>query len=535
MQSFFYFSMYHGCDVTRKDVGMFRIDDSEIEFKKLQMNFRKLPASAGESIGEYLSIGYDEPDYSEKFYRFTENILEKNDLGHIYIIQRNFDNARAEKAVRLMCMNERRVFAGDNIFAKGACYAAFDKTETNRLKNNVYTGKNSVLYNIGMNLTIKERQTYYPFSKAGENFFDADDEIILLLRDEEPCISISVSEQGGGNRKNISFRLDGIEGRMPGTTKIKLRAFFRDTETFEIEACDLGFGGIVQPTGKHWHFTVDLSEPLELSFDNEYPEGENVRLCVEKKVEIPYLVDSIGMMLYSIDELAYFMFNYPELCDGEVINDSLLEWIEKDAGMVRLAGSLRSLPEKGYFSNFICRVISESGYLRLKEAEGFRNALLKFAGKSEAERLKAKGDVLVELGKYTGAMNAYRKAASGFSESSDTDKIPVVSALYHNIAVIYMKLLMYDMSVEYFKKAYDVYHTREGLKNYMTAAAISMPRSRYEALLRKMHVGIDLAEEIDRTINSEIAYEVPGESDTPKEILKKLVDEYKYSAGMPEY
>ena len=53
-----------------------------------------------------------------------------------------------------LCRGKRRVFCGDNLFAKGACFGAREKVEERSLKGYLYLGNDLIRYNVGMEMKI---------------------------------------------------------------------------------------------------------------------------------------------------------------------------------------------------------------------------------------------------------------------------------------------------------------------------------------------------------------------------------------------
>lgn len=107
--------------------------------------------------------------------------LENEVYSSIYLVGDGFEREWAEKSVAELCKHQRRVFYGNNLFSKGACYAAKEKTEERNLKGYLYVGNDLVRENVGMEMTVFGTPAYHPLIVSGVNWYEAmgDCEIIL--------------------------------------------------------------------------------------------------------------------------------------------------------------------------------------------------------------------------------------------------------------------------------------------------------------------------------------------------------------------
>ena len=62
-----------------------------------------------------------------------------------------------------------------------------------------------------------------------------------------------------------------------------------------------------------------------------------VKLCVHETVKTPYYVEATGIHLYSIEELAYYLYENIYLIDEGMMDDRLYFWIDTALGLSKLA------------------------------------------------------------------------------------------------------------------------------------------------------------------------------------------------------
>ena len=69
-----------------------------------------------------------------EFGKFVQKTLGRDLFSSIQITGDGFSQDWAEQSVRLLCYQKRKVFYGNNLFAKGACAAGKEKIENKALK-----------------------------------------------------------------------------------------------------------------------------------------------------------------------------------------------------------------------------------------------------------------------------------------------------------------------------------------------------------------------------------------------------------------
>ena len=69
-------------------------------------------------------------------------------------------------------------------------------------------------------------------------------------------------------------------------------------------------------------------------------------LCTEKKAEHPFFIESIGIRIYTIEELCWFLHNNLYLIDRSVTSAALAAWIRDELGMKTLARKLMDAVER---------------------------------------------------------------------------------------------------------------------------------------------------------------------------------------------
>lgn len=251
-ESFFCHTFYQKSDVYRQNVGLFVFTGpNEVEFRSLSLNRSTKPQTVTieEDSGCVLTETYSVRD--RQFCEYIRKMLGDKDYSGIFIVGDAFDRSWARESLTLVCKGQRKVFTGDNLFAKGACYASLEKCSEKRLRGMLYLGSDLVKENIGMDMCVNGQQAYYPLISAGRHWYEQENEVEFLL-DDEAQIVFRLSKLDGGERSKVVMELPGLPKRPPKTTRIHLTIRYEAADRCVIEAADLGFGELFRSSGIKW-------------------------------------------------------------------------------------------------------------------------------------------------------------------------------------------------------------------------------------------------------------------------------------------
>ena len=88
-----------------------------------------------------------------------------------------------------------------------------------------------------------------------------------------------------------------------------------------------------------------------------------VKLCAHEMARMPYLMDATGVAVYSIEELAYYLYENIYLIDDRIMGEKLYNWIEREIQLETLAEKLRSSQGTGnHVYNQVMTILKASRY-----------------------------------------------------------------------------------------------------------------------------------------------------------------------------
>ncbi|MBQ8946676.1 MAG: hypothetical protein IJ058_07690 [Lachnospiraceae bacterium] len=199
---------------------------------------------------------YDRLD--RQFTESVENILGGGDFfSGIYLLGDGFKDEWYTGSVRMMARN-RRIFLGNDMFSRGACFSMVDKyLKEGEVSKHIYLGADKLRSNVGMNVLRRGRESYLALLDAGVNWYDLKCEHELFLS-EDHILRFVIIPLDGGAHTTREFALPGVPERDEDTLRVRLRMHMSDLETVMIHVEDVGFGELFPATGMEWDLTLEL-------------------------------------------------------------------------------------------------------------------------------------------------------------------------------------------------------------------------------------------------------------------------------------
>ncbi len=242
--------------------------------------------------------------------------------------------------------------------------------------------------------------------------------------------------------------------------------------------------------------------------------------------EKPYYIKEINKNIYSIEELAYYLYNYLYLVDQSFFSDALIDYIENELNQPAIAAGIRQIIDnKGGLGEKISFVIKNSGYYSERESEKIENHLIMLSSKTSAERVKAKADMLMDNGKYNMAINYY----NSILKKSVNNELPerFYGDVYNNLGVAYTRLFAYEEAAASFRCAYRLNASTESLESILLCSLISGDEERLRIDQKKYGVSDTVVNRLrSEIIKERVLIQSEWDGDKEAEYIKKCKKEY---------
>lgn len=203
-------------------------------------------------------------DYSESFNMslFTgDNILmdatfasicdaemKETYISSVFLTGLGFSEKWMNKSKNVLCAG-RRVFAGQNIYTKGACYRAVGGEYEEFYRTHIVENEENVSFDIGISNGDEENEQFIPIAIGGRQWYNTQGKINVIL-DDTDTITIIYRNRITGEVSSEIVRLHGIPKRPNKTSKFSLEVEYENPNQGAVVIKDVGFGKLFPTTNK---------------------------------------------------------------------------------------------------------------------------------------------------------------------------------------------------------------------------------------------------------------------------------------------
>jgi len=227
----------------------------------------------------------------------------------------------------------------------------------------------------------------------------------------------------------------------------------------------------------------------------------------------PYYLSGLGLSIYSMDELCFYLVRDSYILDNDLVDIKLCDYIEEHLGLKVISDTLRDLiAENAPVGEIVTTILEKTGYCDESEIRKIRQILVDNASLSFAAKRKQRGDNLVKSGKYSRAIEEYQYVLSRISSQDEPE---LCSAIMHNIGSAYAQMFLMDKAVEYYKKAYEIDGNKESLTLYLSAKRMQMKGEEFDRMVVRCgyedRIIIDAQKRLQKAENDDLESEYVGD------------------------
>ena len=251
VESFYYYNLYQPEELWRHKTILCEYGDASIRTYCMECNRHTTPVVA---YMEEREFPFPVPESDEKMQEIAKKLCENQMISSVYLIGEAFSRDWMKESLRYLCKG-RRVFQGNNLFSKGACYGMMERlTPGENGKNHLFLGKDKLKSNIVMKVLRQGEESYQALLDAGINWYEAKNTMEFYLLEGRAVEILIISLTGKGNR--IARIVP--EELQEGIIRLRISVEMRDDTHLKVELEDLGFGTFRAATHHIWKEEIEL-------------------------------------------------------------------------------------------------------------------------------------------------------------------------------------------------------------------------------------------------------------------------------------
>lgn len=260
LSSFYYYTVNQKKELWYQDVALITYEANAIIGYILHIDRSTKPALATaekvarQPMDDSVRAGREGQEWKQEkdrlFFELLKKVFERRIVSTSYLIGDYFNKDWAERSLQYLCY-KRHAFQGMNLYSKGACYAAMERAGLIADHGILFRGRDMITVNLGMEMRIRGKESYYTLIEAGINWYEAHHvcEFIPDSEQEIRIISKGISEESVVVH---SMRLPHMPARPNRASKLRMTVYFSSPVHCHVEIEDLGFGEMYKPSGLIW-------------------------------------------------------------------------------------------------------------------------------------------------------------------------------------------------------------------------------------------------------------------------------------------
>ena len=254
-ESIYHYVTHQPKELWNDNVLLYDYGQDEIKSYRFKKNRNTRPMVA--FVEEYSHgnlFGEDE----EKDGRFIEIIAESAQPSDAcaFLLGDGFHGEWCQDSLRELCHN-RRVFKGNDLYSKGACFAMQEKCAKDKTKQMIFLSKDKLRTNVGMQVCRQGEESYLALLDGGENWYECKKEWDIILT-EGNTVVFRLIPLDGRNIRNVEIVLDELPVRKPKMTRLHMLVQMKSATLMELTIEDMGFGELAPAGGLIFTQQIDL-------------------------------------------------------------------------------------------------------------------------------------------------------------------------------------------------------------------------------------------------------------------------------------
>lgn len=197
---------------------------------------------------------------SDELCGYLDEFMKGKTASTIYLTGKGFDIDKLPDNLTRAIVNRRKAFIGQNLYVKGACFAAYEKVNPHISKNTCFLGQEKTLFGVETDITQMGSLKRLRITKAGTSWYMAE-RVLDFILDDERVFNVKLITP---DNKCFSEDIDisRIPFRPGKTTRISFEVKFMAADRCLITIKDKGFGSFYKSSGEVIYKEIDFNDIL---------------------------------------------------------------------------------------------------------------------------------------------------------------------------------------------------------------------------------------------------------------------------------
>lgn len=267
-EAFLYYGLSREKELFANDVVMFDYNIKYFKYRRFNIVRNRHPQIIDMAEKDFTKdMPYSLMDSEEGKKSADRSLLEfvkaefrNHVISTVYLAGSGFYEEWMQQTMPFIC-SRRRVFKGYNLFVKGACYAAMEKSGYAAYKDMIFKCSGRTVADIKLVVKHNESDKELTLSKAGTNWYEAGAKTDCIT-DGDTEVRFVIESPISGVSKNVFVDLSDFPKRPAKTTRIGITVGYTEENKCVLCVEDKGFGDFFKSSGIINRKVVDMKEYL---------------------------------------------------------------------------------------------------------------------------------------------------------------------------------------------------------------------------------------------------------------------------------
>lgn len=234
-------------------VGLFDYGPEGLDFYRVDIARRTTPQVVTVVHKDFRNcMGYyrvydDKKELDQRFLEVVQEVLKEAYMSAVYLTGCGFTEMWANASQNALC-NGRRVFVGQNIYTKGACYSAYIGSHVINPNKYIVNAEDMVHSDVGI-LSGGTSNTFIPIARGGREWYNMRGRIQVCLDDTNRVELVYKNHYNQEAMREI-IEIHGLPSRPNKTTRLSLEVEMYSGTRGAVVIRDEGFGKLYPTTNK---------------------------------------------------------------------------------------------------------------------------------------------------------------------------------------------------------------------------------------------------------------------------------------------
>lgn len=220
----------------------------------------------------------------------------------------------------------------------------------------------------------------------------------------------------------------------------------------------------------------------------------SIFLCSHQSDE-PFYIEELNINIYSIEEMAYYLYNNVYFINGDFFDDNLVNHIRNVWKMEQLAQEIeKHIRMRDGYAECMLSILRLSAYYNEEELGEIEFLLSVIGDKSVAERKILRAEKFMECKKYNSASKIYRSILDSVRKNNVSDED--MAKVWYNMGIIDAHRFMYDCAAQNFERSEELYKSEQTEEKFIQSCVLGKLERRIERFSAKYNISDEIVERI---------------------------------------